>query len=106
MSVVPTSDNHKNSYPWRVVEIGRHEFIKDEELLDCGDGESYNCPNGCGECKPVERQFFTYMQFSPSGKLVDGYYHKIWSPSCCPETESGLDIWIDSASDTKSAIAA
>lgn len=95
--------------PWEQrLQIGTHKIDQDEIEPNLPTHQGWCCPNGCGECKPLARQFYSYRSFPPTylpededelehpshlNMMDDGEYHKVFAPSCCPNTEDPLLVF-------------
>ena len=75
------------------IDIGQHESEKDEPAPEISTDYDFCCSNGCGECKPVPMQFFSYLQTDSSGKIIDARYNKTYTPDCCRNEDSYLQVY-------------
>ncbi len=86
-------ENLINSFPWKQIQTGKHDVEKDEAEPTLPDTHGFCCSNGCGVCSPLERQYFTRLLFDKDGILREATYHKIYSSSCCPDSEGSLLVY-------------
>lgn len=82
-------------HPWDDrIDLGTHVIEKDEPEPKLPEGYSPCCPIGCGTCKLVPYQFFSYASWNYKTKMfVEGDYHKVYVAHCCPDSPHSVTVW-------------
>lgn len=84
-------------HPWKDrLPLGKHIKSKDKEKPKLPKGYSFNCPEGCGECKVKAFQFYTYASWNyKTMQFNEGQYNKIYAAACHPESLNEVGVWND-----------
>ena len=72
--------------------------MKDEVLPELdAEHQSFNCDEGCGECKAVEFDFPYSVTEDEHGNEIERLTHRAYKSSCCGST---FEIWDERLQDT------
>lgn len=76
-------------YELRRMTVGEQTMIEEragvpkKELPALQDGQSWCCDNGCGETKPVVKQFEYSREEDRAGNLIESKTVPVWRSGCC-----------------------
>lgn len=71
--------------------------MKDEILPELTDTQSFNCVNGCGECKAIEFDFvYSETLDATTDEIIQQKTHKAFKSSCCGDE---MEIWDEAIDD-------
>jgi hypothetical protein len=84
-------------HPWGSrIDLGDHIAEEDEPAPVLPKGYSFQCPEGCGECKALAFQFYGYSSWNTKTlEFEGGRYHKVYAADCCPESRNPIEVWND-----------
>ena len=65
-------------------------------LPEIGTSQEWCCSNGCGSCRPVERDFVYHRVTDEDGEVLTEATEKVWVSHCCG---ADLELWDEDKQD-------